>query len=78
MQGYILKYNEDFIITKDETYRVVLKRFELKANVDKIDGEVKSKNMVRVKNLDFDIERGEIERVANDFGEVRSIEMKVK
>ena len=78
MQSYILKYNEDFIITKDETYRVVLKRFELKTNVDKIDGEVKSKNMVRVKNLDFDIERGEIERVANDFGEVRSIEMNVK
>lgn len=56
MAKYIEKYNEDFIITKHSTHRVILKPFQLRTQeLSRINKEKRTKNQVKVKNLDFDI-----------------------
>ena len=56
MAKYIEKYNEDFIITKHSTHRVILQPFQLRTQeLSRVNQVNKTKNQVRIKNLDFDI-----------------------
>jgi hypothetical protein len=76
MRLCIEKYNEDFIVTREEAHRVIIKPFELKT-VAKIDenSQKRTKHAVRIKNLDFDITHGELERLGQDYGKVELVEM---
>lgn len=56
MKNCIEKYNEDFIVTKEDAHRVIIKPFELKTIAKKdLNQKRKTKHAVKIKNLDFDI-----------------------
>jgi hypothetical protein len=56
MKNCIEKYNEDFIVTKEDAHRVIIKPFELKTIAKKdLNQKRKTKYAVKIKNLDFDI-----------------------
>lgn len=79
MQACIDKYNQDFIITKDATHRVVIQPFALKTKLlSKESTHKKTKHQVKVKNLDFDITPEQLERLAKDFGKVVYVEMHIR
>lgn len=79
MKACIEKYNEDFIVTKDEAHRVIIKPFELKTVSKKDENQKKkTKHAVRVKNLDFDINEDQLRKLGKDFGTVEFIEMHVR
>lgn len=74
---YIEKYNEDFIMTDEQSQRIVILPFQLKVN------EQKKKNRenlnfshpVRISNMDFDITQQEVKKLAADYGEISHIDM---
>jgi RNA recognition motif-containing protein len=79
MKTCIERYNEDFIITRHSTHRVVIQPFNLKTReLTKQTQQQKTKHMVKVKNLDFDITTEELERLGKDFGKVEHIEMHMR
>ena len=76
---YIDKYNEDFIITNQSSHRVILKPFVPALRQEKIeDQQLKTKNAVKVKNLDFEVDKEELKRMGADYGEVTDIEMYIR
>ena len=79
MQKYISRYNEDFIQTEDSVHRIVLKKFELKNELKKKErAEFCKKFGVNLTNMDFDIDKAELERLAEDFGEIEYIDLPIR
>lgn len=61
-------------MTKEEAHRVIIKPFELKTIAKKEENaEKRTRHAVKVKNLDFDITKEELERLGKDYGKVELV-----
>ena len=79
MNKFVAKYNEDYVITREEAHKIVLKPYEVRTRaISKKETEEKTKYAVRIKNLDFEVGKDEIKRLGADFGEVRKVEMNIR
>lgn len=69
MEKFIRKYNEDYIIAREEAHRVVVKPFTLATQADKRErAEIDRRYGVKLTNLDYELNRSEIYSIAKDFG----------
>ena len=71
------EYSEDYIVTDSQTQKIVILPFELKTKMKKME-EKEGKNMkypVRISNLDYDITLLQLQKLADDYGEVSHIDL---